>query len=375
MAKAKAKAKQEQGGATPLERADALVTGFPGFLTTRLVGELMTRQPKADLYLLIEARFRDEADQRVARLRGEVADYEGEIHLIEGDITEPKLGLAEARYAALRSEVGVVWHLAGLYNLAVPEEAAYRVNVRGTIHVLDFCEACEELLRFNYVSTCYVSGERQGIVCEGELDEAQGHHNHYEATKFWAEVEVQRRREAIPTVILRPSIVVGDSRTGHTDKYDGPYYLFKALAKLPDWMPLPNIGKGDASVAIVPVDYATRAMAHIGLKPGTQGEVYQVSDPNPMRARDIVTLAMRLMDKRPPVGSVPTSLLDRALSSRKLEELVGIPQEAIAYFNHDARYDTTNTQRALAGSGVQCPHLSQYLQVLIDYMLMHPGKG
>ena len=365
-------AQTEQSGAESLERADALITGFPGFLTTRLVGELMARQPEADLHLLIEARFREEAERRVARLRAEAPAYTGEVTLHEGDITLPTLGLSEDAYVGLTSRVGVVWHLAGIYNLAVPEQAAYRVNVGGTIHVLDFCEACEGLLRLNYVSTCYVSGTRQGVVREDELDEGQDHHNHYEATKFWAEVEVQRRRQAIPTVILRPSIVVGDSRTGQTDKYDGPYYLFQALTKLPDWLPLPNIGKGDASVAIVPVDFVAAAMAHIGLKAGTEGRVYQLSDPNPMRARDIVTLALRLMDKRAPVGNVPTSLLDRALSSSKVEELVGIPQEAIAYFNHDARYDTSNTQRALVGSGIRCPHLSQYLQVLLDYMAMHP---
>ena len=54
--------------------------------------------------------------------------------------------------------------------LAVPAALAYRVNVVGTANVLDLCEACPGLVRFDYVSTCYVSGDRSGCVLERELD-------------------------------------------------------------------------------------------------------------------------------------------------------------------------------------------------------------
>jgi thioester reductase-like protein len=354
--------------------ADVLLTGFPGFLATRLMEELLAYQTEATFHFLVQSKHRRLAERRLAELADEYEDFAGRWEVHEGDITDPLLGFDEDLYAELTSRVGVVWHLAAIYDLAVPEKFAYEVNVSGTIHVLDFCEECEDFERFNYISTCYVAGERQGMIYEDELDEGQGHNNHYESTKFWAEVEVQRRWDEIPTVILRPGIVVGDSRTGETDKYDGPYYLFKLMRKLPDWLPMVNIGKGDTVVNIVPVDFVAESMAYLGLKQETDGQVYQLADPNPMRSRDIVALLLDCMNKAPAVGSVPTKLMKWTLSNPKVEELIGVPEETIVYFNHDAKFDSSNTQRELDDTPIRCPHLSTYMQTLVDYFLRNPEK-
>ena len=71
-----------------------------------------------------------------------------------------------------------------------------------------------------------MSGDHDGEFAEDELDEGQEFLNHYESTKFEAEVLVRRAMKAgLPATIYRPGIVVGDSRTGETQKYDGPYIL------------------------------------------------------------------------------------------------------------------------------------------------------
>jgi len=323
---------------------------------------------------VVEPRYRSQALDRIDAIERDFPAFEDSWEIVEGDITEELLGVGEETYTDLTDRVNVVWHLAAIYDLAVAEAVAYRVNVRGTIHMLDFCEQCTDLGRFNYVSTCYVSGTRGGTVYEDELDEGQGHNNHYESTKFWAEVEVQRRQMHVPTAIFRPGIVVGDSRTGETDKYDGPYYIFRALQKLPDWLPVPNIGEGRAVVNIVPVDFATEAMGYLGLKADGADTVYQLADPQPMRAKDIFALVCDCMDKAPPVGRIPASMANLALRNEQLESLIEMPREVLTYFNHGARYDTTNTERALEGTEIHCPHLSTYMQTLVDYFLRHPNK-
>ncbi len=353
----------------------AFLTGFPGFLTTMLLRELVENSPSGEFHLLVESRFEDLARSRAAQVAKRTAEFDGTIEIHVGDITAPRLGLTEGVYEELTAKVGVVWHLAAIYNLAVPESLAYKVNVTGTIKVLDFCEACESLDRLNYISTCYVSGERAGLVFEDELDEGQGHNNHYESTKFWAEVEVQRRSDEIPTAIFRPSIVVGHSRTGETDKYDGPYYLFKVFKNLPQWVPIPNIGTGNSVVNIVPVDFAAQAIAHIGLEPGHEGTVFQIADPNPMRAQEIVSLTLELLGRKKAPGVVPPRLLDVALGSKSVEEFMGVPREVVNYFSHEARYDTSNTLRALQDTEIRCPHLSSYLQTLMDYVDRNPDQG
>lgn len=357
-----------------LQKGDALITGFPGFLASYLIEELIQRQPDVTLHLLVQRKFQGEAEARVEAFRRKYADFDGAFEIFAGDIADEKLGVTDEHYAELCERVAVVWHAAAIYDLAVPELQAYRVNVGGTNHILDFCEACDDFVRLNYVSTCFVAGERQGTIFEDELDEGQAHHNHYESTKFWAEVEVQRRSEDVPTTVFRPSIVVGHSRTGHTDKYDGPYYLLKALRKYPDWLPFPTIGDGETLVNIVPVDFVTQALAHLGLHPDSDGEVFQLADPNPMRAKDIVSLSLDLMGKAPSFGQVPPQLVGVFLESERLEERFGIPRQVVRYFTHDARYDTTACRRALEGSDIWCPHLSTYLQVLIDYVDRNPEK-
>ena len=87
--------------------------------------------------------------------------------------------------------------------------------------MLEFCARCRQLDRLNYVSTAYVAGKRTGTVYEHELILGQQHKNHYESTKFQAEVWVRETMDKVPTTVYRPAIVVGDSQTGETASSTG----------------------------------------------------------------------------------------------------------------------------------------------------------
>ena len=129
-----------------------------------------------------------------------------------GDITRPNLGLDPATHSRLAAEIDSVYHLAAIYDLATPQQISRLVNVKGTEHVLDFCESLAHLKRLVYFSTAYVSGTRTGRALEDELEETTSWKNYYELTKWEAEVAVRKRWKRIPTVIIRPGIVTGDSR-------------------------------------------------------------------------------------------------------------------------------------------------------------------
>ena len=173
---------------------------------------------------LVEPRMADAARAAAAEIGADRID------VLEGDIAERRLGLADADWERLTAEVTSAFHLAAIYNLAVPLELAQRVNVDGTGNVLELCAACERLERLNYVSTAYVAGVRKGVVYEHELALGQAFKNHYESTKFQAEVWVRDAMDEVPTTIYRPAIVVGDSRTGETQKFDGPYYMLRVIS-------------------------------------------------------------------------------------------------------------------------------------------------
>lgn len=345
-----------------------LVTGFPGFVSRFFIEEL-SRHIDDKIVVLVEPRFVEKANRILSE-----QSWGERCEVVSGDITDPKLGFTSSVHESLVSTVTHVWHLAAIYDLTVDESLAYKVNVMGTVHILDFCEACANFERLNYVSTCYVAGKRSGTVFEDELDEGQSHFNHYESTKFWAEMEV-KRRETVPSCVLRPAIIVGHSKTGETDKYDGPYYLFKMLKKLPSWVPIPNLGDASANVNMVPIDYAVRALTVLGLADEALGRTFHVADPNPMTPPEIVDLSLEFLNKNRSVGSMSPKLLNMATQNSRIERWLGMPKEVVEYFQQRASFDTTSSREILFEHDVVCPHLSHYLQVIIDYFENNPDHA
>lgn len=350
------------------------MTGFPGFIAQRLVDRLLARDPEATFIFLIEDRMRGVADATIKGMEKPHPGFIESTEVLTGDISKPLLGLSPEEYRELCRKATHVWHLAAIYDLSVPQARAYRVNVVGTANILDLCEACEALVRLDYVSTCYVAGDRTGPVLESELDCGQGFKNHYESTKCWAEMEVRRRMDRIPTAVHRPSVVLGDSRTGETDKYDGPYFLINLLAKLPTFLPMVHIGPSKAAVNLVPVDFLVEAMAEIGQRNEALGLTIHLADPMPHQAREIMESLLSIMGFGKPLATVPTQVVEEMLGIKLVRDLVKIPQELVTYFNHAVSFDTQNQRKLLEGSGIACPDLLSYLPTLIEYVRKHPDK-
>ena len=344
-----------------------LVTGFPGFIGRRLVARLLEGDPEARVVALVEGRMLDAARDVAERLDSE------RVELVAGDIADRRLGLDDAAYDDLLGRVGIVFHLAAIYDLAVPLEVAQRVNVDGTGNVLDFCRAARGLDRLAYVSTAYVAGLRTGVVYEHELVMGQGFKNHYESTKFQAEVWVRELLDEVPTTILRPAIVVGDSRTGETEKFDGPYYILRAISRAHRLgRSLPQFGRADAPFNVVPVDYVVDAMAAAAGDPATLGQTLHLVDPDPLSARELVELLSQRYADRAPRGRVPPALVERSLRIERVRELFsGTPAESIAYLNHPVVYDARRTVDLLAPHGLVPPRFPDYVDAMVAFYREH----
>ena len=334
-----------------------LVTGVPGFIGARLVKALLPQG--RPVFMLCERRFLADAQALATSLgAGE------QVVVVPGDITQDDLALGD-QLARVRAEVDEVYHLAAVYDLAVPEEVARRVNVLGTGKVIKLLRSIGEgKVRHNYVSTCYVAGDRQGMIFEDELDRGQSFKNHYEATKFAAEVLVERSKRDIETRILRPSIVIGDSKTGETAKFDGPYPGFGAV--MMGWL-IAFPGPGRAPVNLVPVDFLIDAMIAIAGNPAAAGKTFQLADPAPLSSRELIQLVADRLGAPRPRFPVPPGLFRPLFRVRKLVELSGITPEQFEYFNTHQTLDTANTRAALAGTDVACPRLPTYINQILRY--------
>jgi thioester reductase-like protein len=345
----------------------ALLTGFPGFIGRRLARRLLEADPKLRVVALVEPRMLD-----AARSVAEGIDPE-RLEILSGDISDGRLGLEDADYARLTAEVGVVYHLAAIYNLAVPAAVAQKVNVEGTANVLTFCRHAEKLQRLAYVSTAYVAGKRTGVVYEHELAMGQGFKNHYESTKFQAEVWVQDLMDEIPTTILRPAIVVGDSQTGETEKFDGPYYFLRTISRARAFgLRAAQFGRASAAFNVVPVDYIVQAIVAAAADPATAGEVLHLVDPEPLSTRDLVTVLSREYAGVPPRGNIPPAVADAALRLPFMRELLGgTPRESVVYMNHPVVYDARRAVELLAPHDLVPPRFADYVGPVVRFFAEH----
>ncbi|MCZ4492012.1 MAG: family oxidoreductase, partial [Conexibacter sp.] len=331
-----------------------LLTGFPGFLAGRLVPRLLADDEEARIVALVEPRM-------VERARALAPDG---VDVQPGDITDPMLGLDQRTYDRLAGEVVKVFHLAAVYDLAVGSELAERVNVAGTQHVLDFCRRAPGLERHHYISTAYVAGQRSGLVLEEDLAEGQAFKNFYESTKFAAEVLVRASMDAIPTTIYRPAIVVGDSLTGETQKFDGPYYLLRSMAGPTG--ALLQVGRGDAPFNVVPVDFVVSAIAAGSRDAEAVGHTLHLVDPEPVSSKELARLLALEYKGREPRIPLPPGVVDRSLKYAPIRKLFGgTPRQSITYLNHPVQFDTTQAAEVLGRNGLRCPRFAEYVGPMV----------
>ena len=360
--------------------ATVFFTGFPGFLGSELLPRVLTRREGDRAVCLVQSKFAHLAHSRVAELVERDSKLSGRIELVEGDITEPGLGLdtSSRRAEDLAGDVREIYHLAAVYDLMVKRQVGVRINVDGTKNMLDFAEACPGLERFHYISTCYVSGRHAGIFRETDLDVGQVFNNFYEETKFLAEVEVQARmKSGLPATIYRPSVVVGDSESGATQKYDGPYFVIRWLLRQPRWAVLPVVGDPTAvCVNLVPRDFIIDAISHLNSLDESLGEVYHLADPSPLTVDRLIDLIAESTGRKvlriPTLRSVAKASLDYLPG---LQALMQIPSAAIDYFAHPTYYATDNADRDLDTAGITVPRLESYMSRLVEFVRENPDIG
>ena len=335
-------------------------TGYPGFLGAELLPRLLARSPEMRARCLVQPKF-----AAVARTR---AAGDPRIEIVEGDITSPLNVSAD--------DVVEIHHLAAIYDLMVSRDTGMRVNVDGTRHVLDFAERCRSLRRFHYVSTCYVSGRYPGTFMENDLDKGQTFNNYYEETKYLAEVDVQKRmRGGLPATIYRPSVVVGDSKTGATQKFDGPYFVMRWLLRQPRVAVLPVLLHSQRyRFNVVPRDFIIAAIERLSASPQSAGKVYQLADPDPMTVAETIDAVARATDRKVVRIPMPRAVAKAALDHVPgLYRLMRIPSAAVDYFAHPTLYDTTNARTDLGS--LPTPNFRDYLPRLVEFVRAHPEIG
>ncbi|KIL37043.1 3-beta hydroxysteroid dehydrogenase [Cohnella kolymensis] len=348
-------------------------TGFPGFIASSLIRQIIRDHHAAigHIYLLVLPDLLEKAREEVQRVSAEEGLPFERFSLISGDITKPDLDILPERNGLLQHEVTHVFHLAAVYDLAVPRQIAFNVNVNGTRNVNDWVQGLHNIERYVYFSTAYVSGTREGRILESELDRDQSFKNHYESTKFEAEMLVRQVMGKVPTTIIRPGIVKGNSQTGETIKFDGPYFILNVFDKVRFLPLIPYLGAGEAEGNFVPVDYVLSATIYLGHANAGIGKTYHLTDPKPYRMKDVYRFLLAEYLGKEPIGTIPLAAAKGFLSIPALRKWLRIEKESLDYLACMAAYDCTQAQNDLRGSGIVCPDFKDTVGSMVQFYERH----
>jgi len=356
------------------------VTGATGFIGRNLVEQLLQRE--GAIHVLVRDGSRGRLDELIERWAQIDPDARERIRPVVGDLQEPRLGLSDEQVAELTGEIDHFFHLAAIYDMTADEDRNHTLNVGGTRHAVELANALEAG-RLHHVSSVAAAGLHKGLFREDMFDEGQELPSPYHRTKFESE-KVAREQSRVPWRVYRPAVVVGHSQTGEMDKIDGPYYFFKAIQILRHWLPewVPLMGPELGHTNIVPVDFVARALDHIAHVDGLDGQAFHLTSPKSQRSGEVLNefakaahapqLALRI-DKRL-TDALPKGVFSMLLKLPALKDVrrtvladLGIPDEVVEHIGFSAQFDTRDTERALAGSGIAVPPLSEYAERLWDY--------
>lgn len=291
-----------------------LLTGSTGFLGSHLIPELV-RQGWNVICLArsqkgVPAVDRIRALMEIICQPDEVQDIMAQVTVAEGDVSSPDLGMDKENYQRLQRSVDRILHCAAMTTFD-PGQATRQwvVNVEGTENMVRFALDSPAAGQFHYVSTAYVAGDRTDLVREDELDKGQGFLNGYEKSKFFAEKMLRRYAEenALKVTFYRPSIIVGDSRSGRTILFNGMYLFmrFFEVAKHSSRVirtngttivPVRCIGNPECTKNFVHIDYVTQTIGALFRTPEAHGGTYHITHDNPPTMEMLRQCIERVLD-------------------------------------------------------------------------------
>jgi nucleoside-diphosphate-sugar epimerase len=268
----------------------------------------------------------------------------GTARTVRGDVCQPRLGLDATTYEALCGSVSTVVHLAATTNVGRGRVDHHAVNAGGTAEIARFAAAAGA--RLIYMSTAYVHEGISGVAAVSR----------YEQSKRAGEAVV--RAAGVPTVVVRPSIVAGDSRTGEISAQQGLHLAVTGVVR--GAMPVVP-AHPDAMVDFVPQDYLAGVVRRlVDLRSDRwPSEVWVTQGTDAMRVGDMVETANRFARRlgltHQPARCMPYETVERLFLPVFLSALPQRTQSEFRRMLQLARY--MNAERPLPPAAATCAPL------------------
>jgi thioester reductase-like protein len=342
-----------------------LLTGGTGLLGSYIIRDLLL--DGCDLAVIVRGERRTTAADRIESIVGFWEELLGKRlnrpTVLEGDLNAPVCGLDAGSLRWVREHCDAVLHNAASLTFRGPDrdQEPWKSNVGGTVNVLDVARETG-IRHFHHVSTAYVCGLRTGTVHEDELDVGQEFGNDYERSKVEAEQLVRGADHLDSVTVLRPSIIVGDSRTGFTSTYHGFYVILRLGHTLVPHVPWGIISRealvqcfgisDDDTKNLVPVDWVSAAIAHVVQTPAARGRTYHLTNPRPVPVDVIARTVEESVRASLPEVAEPQERQDGTWLAENLVDQMDVYR---TYLRDDPVFDRTRIEAV--APHLPCPEL------------------
>lgn len=196
---------------------------------------------------------------------------------IRGNISKERLGLDPDAFAKLTDQIEFIIHSAAITDFNRPESQIFEANVEGTKNIIELAKEAKAVLYFVSTAFTYQGSHKNGSFIP----------NHYERSKIEAEKLV--KESGLPFVIIRPSMIAGDSKTGQMARFQGLHYLLALFMK--GYLPvMPS--NPDFFCDFVPQDWVAQSIIALIENEVSSGEIWLTAGQQAAKMSEMVELGL-----------------------------------------------------------------------------------
>ena len=355
-----------------------IIAGANGFMGSKLLADSLLQG--LDVIALARNNNGQSAEQRIlVELEDHLSADQMEtckerLSIYPYDIRKSDLGLATHVRDRLIDIGDAVFNLVGDTNFFPKDvQQSFATNVDGAAHMIQ--TLCTNKAAYNHISTAYVSGKREGVIYESELDVGQEFKNDYEKSKFFGEKKVADvcTQEKVPYNIFRPSIVIRKHSVHGKIPNLNHFYSFIGLIDILRQdaqtqahsdkreklqVPVRFLGQKNSTLNFVDLNYSIDAMMHIALNEIPSNKTYHLVNHKPLTNQEFLNTVMKLYNLE---GFEIFEDMKSFTSLNFYERLIkrGLANYIDYFFIH-ADFDDVNTRNALSGTSIQCPDFNNH---------------
>jgi thioester reductase-like protein len=356
---------------------NVFLTGSTGFLGAYIVTEIL-KTTHAELYCLVRPKRGENSKERIEKQMRHYDVWEqGEawqnawntrLHVVEGDVTLPRMGLQDAVYETLARQVDAIFHGAAHVNFIYPYEALRATNVLGLHEIIQFAFHTR-IKPVHHLSTAAIwpMGAQYTFRERDSIDHNKLLNLGYDEAKWVGEKCLLHAAErGLPVARYRPGEVGGDSVTGRCVI---DHFLVASVKGFLQFGAFPQL---DIEVDVAPVDYVARAMVYMAFHRQPLSRAFHLTNPSRRSMKEALAFLRSLgyqFEEEP-----FDELRDRLVSSPGFAANALFPyQAALEDMNNISMqlptYDTRETLRELEGSGIVCaPADEKLFQTYFNYL-------